>query len=131
MISRRTVLLMLTTVTVCASLPAWAAGGPVGMFDTDNDGTIDLMEAKKAASAVFDRLDRDKDGTLDRRELSRRLSPKEFAAADPDHDGTWTKDEYLAVVEQRFNAANPDKDGTLDAKELGSAAGKALLRLMR
>jgi Ca2+-binding EF-hand superfamily protein len=125
MISRRTVLLMLTTVTVCSSLPAWAAGGgPVRMFDTDNDGTIDLMEAKKAASAVFDRLDRDKDGTLDRLELNRRLSPKEFAAADPDHDGTLTKDEYL-------NAANPDKDGTLDAKELGSAAGKALLRLMR
>jgi hypothetical protein len=132
MISRRTVLLMLTTVTVGSSLPAWAAGGgPVRMFDTDNDGTIDLMEAKKAASAVFDKLDRDKDGTLDRPELSRRLSPKEFAAADPDHDGTLTKDEYLAVVEQRFNAANPDKDGTLDAKELGSAAGKALLRLMR
>jgi hypothetical protein len=133
MISRRTVLLMLTTATVFSSLPAWAAGGggPVRMFDTDNDGTIDLMEAKKAASAVFDRLDRDKDGTLDRLELSRRLSPKEFAAADPDHDGTLTKDEYLAVVEQRFNAANPDKDGTLDAKELGSAAGKALLRLMR
>ena len=134
MISRRTVLLMLTTVTVFSNLPAWAAGGrggPVRMFDTDNDGTIDLMEAKKAASAVFDRLDRDKDGTLDRLELSRRLSPKEFAAADPDHDGTLTKDEYLAVVEQRFNAANPDKDGTLDAKELGSAAGKALLRLMR
>ena len=133
MISRRTVLLMLTTVAVCSSLPAWAAGGggQVRMFDTDNDGTIDLMEAKKAASAVFDRLDRDKDGTLDRPELSRRLSAKEFAAADPDHDGTLTKDEYLAVVEQRFNAANPDKDGTLDAKELGSAAGKALLRLMR
>ena len=76
MISRRTVLLMLTTVTVCSSLPAWAAGGrrsPVRMFDTDNDGTIDLIEAKKAASAVFDRLDRDKDGTLDRLELIRRL----------------------------------------------------------
>ena len=134
MISRRTVVLMLTTVAVCSGLPAWAAGGrggPIRMFDTDNDGTIDLMEAKKAASAVFDKLDRDKDGTLDRLELSRRLSPKEFAAADPDHDGTLTKDEYLAVVEQRFNAANPDKDGTLDAKELGSAAGKALLRLMR
>ena len=134
MISRRTILLMLATVTVFGqNLPAWAAGGggPVRMFDTDNDGTIDLMEAKKAASAVFDRLDRDKDGTLDRRELNRRLSPTEFAAADPDHDGTLTKDEYLAVVEQRFNGANPDKDGTLDAKELGSAAGKALLRLMR
>jgi len=134
MISRRTVLLTLATLTLCGSLPAWAAGGradAVRMFDTDNDGTIDLMEAKKAASAVFDKLDRDHDGTLDRLELSRRLSPKEFAAADPDHDGTLTKDEYLAVVEQRFNAANPDKDGTLDAKELGSAAGKALLRLLR
>jgi Ca2+-binding EF-hand superfamily protein len=132
MISRRTVLLMLTTVAVCSSLPAWAAGGgPVRMFDTDNDGTIDLKEAKKAASAVFDRLDRDKDGTLDKRELARRLSPKELAAADPDHDGTLTKDEYLAVVEQRFNAADADKDGTLDAKELARPTGKALLQLMR
>lgn len=131
MISRRTILLTFATLTVCGSLPAWSASDPVRMFDTDNDGTIDLMEAKKAASAVFDKIDRDKDGTLGRLELSRRLGPKEFAAADPDHDGTLTKDEYLAVVEQRFNAANPDKDGTLDAKELSSAAGKALLRLMR
>jgi Ca2+-binding EF-hand superfamily protein len=134
MISRRTVLLMLTTVAVCSSLPAWAAGGragPVRMFDTDNDGTIDLREAKKAASALFDSIDRDKDGTLDRLELSRRLTPREFAAADPDHDGTLTKDEYLAVVEQRFNAGDVDKDGTLDAKELARPTGKALLRLMR
>ena len=72
------------------------------MLDTDNDGTVDLAEAKKAASALFDRLERDKDGTLDKRELARRLSAKELAAADPDHDGTLTKDEYLAVVEQRF-----------------------------
>ena len=49
----------------------------------------------KAASALFDKLDRDHDGTLDKRELARRLTPKEFAAADPDHDGTLTKDEYL------------------------------------
>ena len=39
--------------------------------------------AKKAASALFDRLDRDKDGTLDRRELRGRLNPTEFKAADP------------------------------------------------
>jgi hypothetical protein len=112
-------------------LPAWATPNPIRMLDTDKDGTVDLAEAKKAASALFDKLERDHDGTLDKRELAGRLSAKEFAAADPDHDGTLTKDEYLAVVEQRFNAANPDKDGTLDAKELGSAAGKALLRLMR
>jgi Ca2+-binding EF-hand superfamily protein len=116
------------------SLPILAAPrrlNPIRMFDTDNDGTLDLAEVKKAASDLFARLDRDHDGTLDKRELAGRLSARELAAADPDHDGTLTADEYLAVVEQRFNAANPDKDGTLDAKELNTSAGRALLRLLR
>jgi Ca2+-binding EF-hand superfamily protein len=135
MISRRPVLLTLAIGTLSvASLPVLAASrnaNPVRMFDTDNDGTLDLAEVKKAASALFAKLDRDHDGTLDKRELAGRLSAKELAAADPDRDGTLTADEYLAVVEQRFNAANPDKDGTLDAKELNTAAGRALLRLIR
>jgi Ca2+-binding EF-hand superfamily protein len=132
MISRRTVVLTLAISAIAGMiLPAWAAPNPIRLLDTDNDGTVDLAEAKKAASALFDKLERDHDGTLDKRELAGRLSAREFAAADPDHDGTVTRDEYLAVVEQRFNAANPDKDGTLDAKELNSAAGKALLRLLR
>jgi len=135
MISHRFVVLTLATVTLSGtSLPVLAGpprANPVRMFDLDNDGTLDLAEVKKAASAVFVKLDRDHDGTLDKRELRGRLSAKEFAAADPDHDGTLTADEYLAAIEQRFNAANPDKDGTLDAKELNTAAGKALLRLLR
>jgi hypothetical protein len=134
MISRRSVVSILAAATLSvAGYPALAASrpGPVRMFDTDNDGTLDLAEVKKAASAVFARLDRDHDGTLDKRELAGRLSAPELAAADPDRDGTLTADEYLAVVEQRFNAADPDKDGTLDAKELNTAAGRALLRLLR
>jgi Ca2+-binding EF-hand superfamily protein len=135
MLSRRAILHTLTAAALLGlGLPAFAKSrrvDAVQMFDTDNDGTIDLEEAKKAASAVFDRLDRDHDGTLDRHELKGRLSAKEFAAADPDHDKTLTKDEYLAVVEQRFKAANLDNDGTLDARELATGAGKALLRLMR
>lgn len=130
MISRRSVALALTTALLAG--PAWSASGrTVKMFDTDNDGTLDLAEVKKAAAALFAKLDPDHDGTLDVRELRGRLTAKELAAADPDHDGTLTLDEYLAVVEQRFNAANPDKDGTLDAKELNSRAGRALLRLLR
>jgi Ca2+-binding EF-hand superfamily protein len=54
-----------------------------------------------------------------------------FDRLDRDHDGTLTKGEYLAVVEKRFTAADPDKDGTLDRKELRSAAGRALVRLVR
>ena len=86
-------------------------------FDTDNDGTVDLNEAKKAASELFDKLDTDKDGTLDFKELNGRLTHKEFTAADPDNDGTLSKDEYLAVVEKRFKAADPDNDGTVSASE--------------
>src|SRR6476661_568347 len=135
MISRRSVMLTLASATLaganCTAFAAPRQRTPMQMLDTDNDGTLDLAEAKKAASALFARLDRDHDGTLDKRELAGRLSAKELAAADPDHDGTLTQDEYLAVVEQRFNAANPDKDGTLDVRELNTRAGQALLRLLK
>jgi len=130
MITRRKATFSLATLAAFSVFPAWAAPKSV-MFDTDNDGTVDLAEAKKAASALFDKLDKDKDGTLDKAELKGRLNAKELAAADPDKDGTLTKDEYLAVVEQRFKAANPDNDGTLDAKELKSRAGRALVRLLK
>jgi Ca2+-binding EF-hand superfamily protein len=135
MISRRTLVLAFsTTALFAAGMPVSAKSRhsrAVEMLDTDKDGTVDLAEAKKAASDLFDRLDRDHDGTLDKRELSGRLTPKELAAADPDHDATLTKDEYLAVVEQRFGAADPDHDGTLDARELNTKAGQALLRLLK
>lgn len=135
MISRRTFTVSLTTgMLLAAGLPALAKShrnGLIRLLDTDNDGTVDLAEAKAAASTLFDRLDRDKDGTLDKRELAHRLSAKELAGADPDHDHTLTKDEYLAVVEQRFNAADPDHDGTVDGKELRSTAGRALVRLLK
>jgi EF hand len=135
MISRRFVLgitaVAILSATASPVLAVSRRNAAMRMLDTDNDGTLDLAEAKKAASAVFARLDRDHDGTLDRRELRGRLSASEFAAADPDHDGTLTMEEYLGLVERRFNAANPDKDGTLDAKELNTSAGRALLRLLR
>jgi Ca2+-binding EF-hand superfamily protein len=134
MISRRCLVLTLAAATLAGqSFPALAASAvnPIKIFDTDNDGTLDLAEVKKAALALFAKLDRDHDGTLDRRELAGRLSAKELAAADPDHDGTLTADEYLAVVERRFNAADPDRDGTLDARELNTRAGQALLRLLK
>jgi EF hand len=135
MITRRTLILTFAAGSFLAgisALPALAKTSKlIQMLDTDNDGTVDLAEAKKAASALFDKLEKDKDGTLDKRELARRLSPKELAAADPDHDGTLSKEEYLALVEQRFHAADPDNDGTLDAKELNSKAGRALLRLLK
>src|SRR4051794_8996066 len=58
-------------------------------LDTDNDGTLDLAEVKKAAAAKFRRLDGDKDGTLDKKEAKAAgIGAKAFAAADPDKDGT-------------------------------------------
>jgi Ca2+-binding EF-hand superfamily protein len=98
--------------------------------DPDKDGTLDLVEAKAASGALFDRLDKDKEGTVSVAELQGRLSRKDFKAGDPDNDGTLTKDEFLAIVEARFKAANPDADTTVDRKELGTPAGRALMRLL-
>jgi Ca2+-binding EF-hand superfamily protein len=132
MISRRQAIAMAVTALIGAVTPAWAKNSTlVGQFDTDNDGTVDLNEAKKAGGDMFDKLDADKDGTLDRKELHGRLSGKEFAAADTDKDGTVSKDEYLAVVEQRFKAADIDHDGTLSHSEFHTPKGRALTRLLR
>jgi Ca2+-binding EF-hand superfamily protein len=117
--------------SVAPSAYAARAASVLQSLDPDNDGTVDLAEAKAAGSKVFDSLNRDHDGTLDRRELRGHLGPNELTAADPDKDGTLDKNEYLALVEQRFSAANPDNDGTLDAKELNARAGRALLRLIK
>ena len=132
MLSRRNVFTVALAALVGVAAPALAATktGPVARFDTDNDGTVDLNEAKKAASELFDKLDTDKDGTLDSKEFNGRLTHKEFTAADPDNDGTLTKEEYLAVVEKRFKAADPDNDGTVSATELKTAAGRSLSQLL-
>ena len=116
-------------VMLVATVPAWSQS-LLKRLDPDKDGTVDLAEAKSAASKLFDKLDRDHDGTRDKRELRGRVNAKDFAAADPDNDGTLDKNEFLALVEKRFNAANPDNDGTIDAKELNSAAGRSLVRLL-
>lgn len=118
-------------VAAAQTLAASKAGRSLQFLDADHDGTVDLNETKRAASALFDRLDRDRDGTLSGRELRGRLGPRELAAEDGDHDGTLTKDEYLAAVEKRFADANRDGDDTLDADELGSRPGRALWRLVR
>ena len=116
-------------MVVTGASPAFAASA-LQTLDPDKDGTVDLNEAKAAASAMFDKLEKDKDGTLDRKELHGRIPEAEWAVADPDNDKTISKDEYLAYVEGVFKKADTDNDGTLDAKELKTPAGHALLRLL-
>jgi molecular chaperone DnaK (HSP70) len=134
MISRRqafavTILGLIGGSTV-ALAQAKKGSSPGGQFDTDKDGTVDIDEAKKAASDLFDKLDTDKEGTLSIKELRGRLSSKDFAGADPDGDKTLTEDEYLAVVEKRFKTADTDNDGTVSAEEFRTPAGQALAQLL-
>src|SRR5260370_8055527 len=104
-------------MTLIGTGPAWSQS-LLKTLDPENDGTVDLAEAKSAASKLFDKLDRDHDGTLDKRELRGRLNAKDFAAADPDNDGTLDNNEFLALVEKRFNPPQPNNDRTLHAKKL-------------
>ncbi len=131
MLSRRPLLIALAGLLAFAAAPAFARSRLPKGLDADHDGSVDLAEAKQAASALFDRLDRDHEGTLDAKELHVRLKKDEIAGADPDKDSTLTKDEFLAVVERRFKAADVDSDGTLNAAELHSKAGRALLKLLK
>jgi Ca2+-binding EF-hand superfamily protein len=129
-------LLMFSAVTlgIVFTIPAEAKKNPaatVKLFDLDNDGTVDLAEAKKVAGLLFDKLETDQDNTISAKELQGRLSKVDLTAADPDKDGTLTKDEYLSLVAARFKAADPDNDGTIDAKEISSPAGQALVRLLK
>jgi hypothetical protein len=117
-------------VVVDAS-PSFAADSAMKSLDPDKDGTIDLAEAKTAASAFFDSLEKDKDNTLDRKELNGRIPDADWAAADPDNDKTITKDEYLAYVEAVFKKADSNHDGTVSAQELKAPAGQALLHLLK
>ena len=117
-------------MVIVSASPAFAASA-LQTLDPDKDGTVDLNEAKTAASALFDKLDKDKDGTLDRKELRGRISENDWKIADPDNDKTISKDEYLAFVEVAFKRADPDNDGTIDAKELKTPAGRGLLLLLK
>lgn len=125
--------LLASLAFVCNYTASYAKRGCAALatIDRDNDGTIDLYEARQAASALFDKLNTDKDGTLNLKELKSRLSKRDFAAGDPDKDRKLTKDEYLSIVGKRFNEADRDKEGTLDCTELKSRSGRALLRLLK
>src|SRR5437899_2381869 len=123
---------ILTTlaITLIATAPAWSQS-LLKTLDPDNDGTVDLAEAKSAASKLFDKLDRDHDGTLDKSELRGRLNVKTFDAAATDRYRTLDKNELVAILETRFKAANPDNDRSVNANELKSAAGRSIVRLLK
>ena len=100
MLSRRNVFPAVLATLLGVAIPALAATktSRATPFDTDNDGAVDIDEAKKAAAELFDKLDTDKDGTLDVEELKGRLTQKEFTAADPDNDGTVSAAELKATA---------------------------------
>jgi Ca2+-binding EF-hand superfamily protein len=119
------------TGAALAQTPPASSVAELRAWDADQDGTIDLAEAKKAGGAKFDSLDADRDGTLDMGELaSAKVSKATFSKADLDKDGTLSKDEYLALVEARFNRADKDHDGTVSAAELKTKSGHALAALL-
>jgi len=100
------------------------------VLDPDNDGTVDLAEAKAAGADTFKKLDTDNSGKLDATKLAGRVKAKELKKADPDNDGTLDQSEYEALVEKRFIAANRHHEVALKKSELKSRAGQRLVKLI-
>jgi hypothetical protein len=72
---RKRSLLIALAIMLIAAAPAWSQS-LLKTLDPDNDGTVDLAEAKSAASKLFDKLNRDHDGTLDKREYAVGSTPR-------------------------------------------------------
>src|ERR1700722_6049398 len=87
----------------CLSMAAGDQTAKFKSWDTDNDGTIDLAEAKAAGDAKFASLDPDGDGLLDAKEAAAaKIRKASFVKADADKDGTIDKAEYQQLVAKRF-----------------------------
>jgi len=133
-VSRRQ--LFLFGLASCVAVPpAFASeGARPGSFSAiggDDNGTIDLEQAKRAAEIRFQHLDRHHTGKLSWTQLGRRrVTLQEFSWADRDHEGTLDKDEYLTLVERQFRAADLDHDGRVSRAEFYATAGLPLRRLL-
>jgi len=117
-------------VTMPASAKVKIDAALMKVLDPDNDGTVDLAEAKAAGVDTFKKLDADNSGKLDAKKLAGRVKPKELKKADPDKDGTLDQSEYEALVEKRFIEASRHHGGALNKGELKSHAGQRLVKLI-
>ena len=120
----------LLAAAMALSFSSAYAESALSSIDVAKDGKIDLLEAKTAASAVFDKLDKDGSGVLNRNELKGRLSAQGWERAGPEGDDSLTREEYVAFVVKDFERADTNHDGKVDAKELETPEGQALLRLL-
>ena len=123
--------LMAVSGIICVghSSPLLAASASLTALDPDNDGTIDIPEAKAAGAKLFAKLDPDNDGTLDAKELAGRVTRP--ASRQPIPTTTEPRPERIRRPRRtRFKAADPDNDGTLDDNESTTDAGKSFLLLV-
>jgi Ca2+-binding EF-hand superfamily protein len=77
------------------STSAFAASDAIQMLDTNKDGTVDMNEAKAAATALFDRLGGHQERCL-------ALVEKWFKAADRNGDGKLDGQELNAAAGKRL-----------------------------
>lgn len=103
-ISRRT--LLLAPALGFAVSPTFAASVFSGI-DTNNDGTIDLDEAKAAGGKAFDKHDTNHDGALSRAELRGRIPEQDWKIANPDNDKTLTKEDISTMSNTPSSALTP------------------------
>lgn len=113
---------------LAAAPAAYAKKDPaatIKLFDPDNDGTVDLAEAKKAATALFDKLETDKDGKITAKELQGRLSKVDLAAAvlEAEHEIGWLREGDELAEDRR-----DDRDGR---RKLSTAVATARCRPWR
>src|SRR5215472_14634605 len=87
---------ILTTLAVAliGTAPAWSQT-LLKTLDPDNDGTVDLAEAKSAASKLFDKLDRDHDVPSTDANCAAGSTPRTSRRPTPTMTELWTRMNFL------------------------------------
>ena len=130
MASKFAVVTLIAAGLFATSVYAMTGAEVLKSVNHDDDRTLEVPEAIKAAATVFDGLSRDKGQTVGRGDVSDRVSPSEWSQVNKDKDQTLELDEWLTVARARFDAADANHDGKLDAGELDTPAGQSLVRMI-
>ena len=92
-------------ITLIGIAPAWSQS-LLKTLDPDNDGTVDLTEAKTAAGKLFDKLDRD--------HLMERISPRPI----PTTTALWIRMNFLQSLKSASRLPIPTMTGPSTQRSL-------------
>lgn len=105
--------LLLCTAIATAQQATPMYEGHRDQLDTNDNGSVSRTEYQAFMTDAFKKLDTDGDGSLRAADVSKVLTPDQFAAMDRDGDGRVSQTEFTNQVMADFTKTDKSGDGQL------------------